>query len=260
MPDPNLRIVEVADPNLHVPLLPLFMQVAENDADAIYGSSKGGSGLVGLSETSNGVYGSSTTEAAVYGQSVDNDGVRGISTHGNGVSAFGGNTGIYAKGSVNAGFFEGNVFVTGTLSAKVDIVLSNGDCAEDFDIVPLTDAEPGTVMMIDSEGALKPSDCPYDKRVAGVISGAGSYKPGIILDKQESVCNRLPIALMGKVYCKVDAGYGAIEVGDLLTTSATPGHAMKVCDPLKAPGSVIGKALRSLAEGQGLVPILIALQ
>jgi hypothetical protein len=35
---------------------------------------------------------------------------------------------------------------------------------------------------------------------------------------------------------------------------------MKAEDPLKAFGAVIGKALRPLAEGQGLVPILIALQ
>jgi hypothetical protein len=70
----------------------------------------------------------------------------------------------------------------------------------------------------------------------------------------------MPIALMGKVYCKVDASYGAIEVGDLLTTSSTPGHAMKANDPMKAFGSVIGKALRPLDSGEGLIPILIALQ
>ena len=65
---------------------------------------------------------------------------------------------------------------------------------------------------------------------------------------------------MGKVFCKVDAQFGAIAVGDLLTTSATPGHAMKTSDPLKAFGAVIGKALRPLADGKGLIPILIALQ
>lgn len=59
---------------------------------------------------------------------------------------------------------------------------------------------------------------------------------------------------------KVDASYGAIEVGDLLTTSPILDHAMKVDDPLKAFDSVIGKALRPLREGQGMIPILIALQ
>jgi hypothetical protein len=74
------------------------------------------------------------------------------------------------------------------------------------------------------------------------------------------IARRVPIALIGKVYCKVDAQYAPIEVGDLLTTSPTPGHAMKAEDPLQAFGSVIGKALRSLANGQGLLPVLVALQ
>jgi hypothetical protein len=68
------------------------------------------------------------------------------------------------------------------------------------------------------------------------------------------------VAVVGKVYCKVDAQYAPIEVGDLLTTSPTPGHAMKADDPLRAFGAVIGKALRGLQSGQGLVPILVALQ
>jgi len=70
----------------------------------------------------------------------------------------------------------------------------------------------------------------------------------------------MPIALIGKVYCRVDAEYVPIEVGDLQTTSPTPGHAMKADDHLKAFGAVIGKALRPLRSGQGLIPILIALQ
>ncbi len=120
--------------------------------------------------------------------------------------------------------------------------------------------DPGTVMVIDDNGAVKPSEQAYDKRVAGVISGGGNYKPGITLDKQSSGGNRKPIGLVGKVYCKVDANYSAVAVGDLLTTSPTSGHAMKVVDPVKAFGAVIGKALRPMTAGQGLIPILIALQ
>src|SRR5207245_2843133 len=100
----------------------------------------------------------------------------------------------------------------------------------------------------------------YDKKAAGVVSGAGNFRPAIVLDKQSSQVDQLPVALMGKVCCKVDAQYSPIEVGDLLTTSPTPGHAMKAADPLKAFGSVIGKALRPLDAGQGMIPILIALQ
>ena len=81
--------------------------------------------------------------------------------------------------------------------------------------------DPGTVMVLTESGKLGQSCQAYDKKVAGVITGAGDYKPGIILDKKEKVesSNRLPIALMGKTYCKVDATYGAIETGDLLGRS-----------------------------------------
>jgi hypothetical protein len=65
---------------------------------------------------------------------------------------------------------------------------------------------------------------------------------------------------MGKVFCKVDAQFGAVAVGDLMTTSPTPGHAMKAADPTRAFGAVIGKALGPLVEGQRLIPILVALQ
>jgi hypothetical protein len=150
--------------------------------------------------------------------------------------------------------------VNGNIVTNGDIRLTNADCAEDFDICETEQVEPGTVMVLGEEGVLYPSQQAYDKRVAGVVSGAGDYRPGIVLDKQLSESNRQPIALLGKVFCKVDAQYGVIEVGDLLTTSPTPGHAMKADDPLKAFGTVIGKALRPLAEGQGLIPILIALQ
>jgi hypothetical protein len=164
-----------------------------------------------------------------------------------------GGAGVYGKGRV-AGRFEGDVEVTG------DIRLLNADCAEDFDICEAEQVEPGTVMVLGEDGKLQPSQNSYDKRVAGVVSGAGDYKPGIVLDKQSSTHNRQPIALLGKVYCKVDASHAAIAIGDLLTTSPTPGHAMRADDPSRAFGSVIGKALRPLRDGLGLIPVLIALQ
>jgi hypothetical protein len=96
--------------------------------------------------------------------------------------------------------------------------------------------------------------------VAGIVSGAGTYRPALVLDRQENSVNRLPIALFGKVFCKVDAAYGTVATGDLLPTSPTPDHAVKAEDPLSAFGAVIGKALRPLGGGRGLVPVLILLQ
>ena len=195
----------------------------------------------------------SGTIAAVYGEQRGNGpGVYGIAK-GSGAGVFG------TSASGYAGHFEGNVFATGTVIAN-DHVCAGGDCAEDFDVVASEQIEPGSVMVIDEDGCLKESREAYDKRVAGVVSGGGDYKPGILLDKKPSATNRLPVALVGKVYCKADAGYTPIEVGDLLTTSATAGHAMKALDPLNAFGAVIGKALRPLKAGRGLIPILVALQ
>lgn len=151
---------------------------------------------------------------------------------------------------------RGNIEVT-----VGDIRLRGADCAEDFDARDIESVEPGTVMVATEGGRLQQSFRAYDKRVIGVVSGAGNYQPGIVLGQQnEPSVNRLPIALMGRVYCKVDADQAAIEVGDLLTTSPTQGHAMKVLDPIKAFGTVIGKALGALDAGKGLIPVLVALQ
>lgn len=141
-----------------------------------------------------------------------------------------------------------------------DLYLENADLAEDFDVIRSNDVEPGTVMVLAGYGSLQESSEPYDKRVAGVVSGAGEYKPGIVLDKKSDRPERRSIALTGKVYCKVDADCSPVQIGDLLTTSSTPGHAMKAVDSVKAFGAVIGKALAPLKCGCGMIPILVALQ
>jgi hypothetical protein len=168
-----------------------------------------------------------------------------------------GNLMIYPASGDNATLSQTTIHLDGNAG---DIILRNADCAEDFEAIDGGAIEPGTVVVINSGGQLQQSDHAYDKRVAGVISGAGNCRPGIVLGRQHTGDTRLPVALVGKVYCKVDAQYSSIDVGDLLTTSPTPGHAMKAGDPLQAFGAVIGKALCGLDHGMGLIPILVALQ
>jgi len=141
-----------------------------------------------------------------------------------------------------------------------DIQLAGADLAEQFDLSGSPDVEPGTVVVIEGVDQVRTSNRAYDRRVAGVISGAGAFRPGIMLDHRDGLPNRLPLALVGKVLCKVDASYGPIQVGDLLTTSPTPGHAMKVTDHEQAFGAVLGKAMASLIDGRDLLPILVTLQ
>jgi hypothetical protein len=168
---------------------------------------------------------------------------------------------LYLNWATGQSVVIGNPTVPASLEVTGDIVLSGADFAEEFDVAGPDAADPGTVVVLDREGAVRVSDSAYDSRVVGVISGAGDYKPAVITDHHDEnlVCRR-PVALMGKVYCKVDASYGSVDIGNLLTTSSTPGHAMKANDRAKAFGSIIGKALMPLSVGQGLVPILIALK
>jgi hypothetical protein len=56
---------------------------------------------------------------------------------------------------------------------------------------------------------------------------------------------------------KVDASFGAIKAGDLLTTSTRPGYAMKVNDKVAAIGAIIGKALGNLDSGTGAIPVMV---
>ena len=223
----------------------------------VRGESTGtGNGVSGFAKAGIGVSGSTQSGDGVRGESAGNGaGVRGVSTNADRVGVVGENT----KGGF-AGLFVGDVDVRGSLFCDGDIVLRNADCAEHFDIAGAEEVDPGTVMVINADGALEASQVSYDKRVAGVVSGAGDFRPALILDKQPDGGDRMPIALVGKTFCKVDASAGAIAVGDLLTTSATPGHAMKAADRDAAFGAVIGKALRPLDQGTGLIPILIALQ
>ena len=234
----------------------------EGNGPGVFGRSERHDGVQGFSKDFNrsGVVGTNTVGVGVLGQSTNNDGVRGVTQDFNrsgvvGTNAAGG-VGVLGQsvGNGPAGRFIGRVEVTD------DIQLTNQDCAEDFDMSEAEQIEPGAVTVLNQEGDLQQSQEPYDKCVAGIVSGAGGYRPGITLGKQESQDNRIPVALLGKVYCKVDAEYSPIEVGDLLTTSSTPGHAMKAADPVKAFGAVLGKALRPLKEGQGLIPVLVALQ
>jgi len=142
-----------------------------------------------------------------------------------------------------------------------DIILSNADAAEDFEVANAAEASAGTVMVLAHDGRLEPCAGAYDRRVVGVVSGAGQYRPGIVFDRGESAAEgRVPISIMGKVSCRVDARYGSIRVGDLLTSSPTAGCAMKSSDPLQASGSILGKALSPLDDGEDLVEMLVSLQ
>ena len=150
--------------------------------------------------------------------------------------------------------------VNGTTRTKVLQITGGSDLAEPFEIISTSEPEPGMVVSINPNepGKLSIASEPYDRKVAGIISGAGGVNPGVVITQEGSELDGgHPVALTGRVYAWVDASYGAIEPGDLLTSSETPGHAMKVSDYDKAQGTILGKAMTSLEDGQGLVLVLI---
>jgi hypothetical protein len=148
----------------------------------------------------------------------------------------------------------------GTVAVKV-LEITGADLAEKF---PTTETlEPGTVVEIDPDnpGQLRKARGAYNKRVAGVVAGANGLSKGIVLGNLEGSENHTPIAMSGRVWVHADATHEAIEPGDLLTTSDTPGHAMKASDPSRAHGTVIGKAMTRLEKGKtGMVLVLVNLQ
>jgi hypothetical protein len=142
-------------------------------------------------------------------------------------------------------------------------IKGGADLAEPFKITDGNDNVPqGAVVVIDEEnpGHLKMSDQSYDTHVAGVVSGANGINPGIQMQQDGLLDGGKNVALTGRVYVQADTSNGAIKPGDLLTTSTTRGHAMKVTDHAKAAGAILGKAMTGLSVGQGMVLVLVTLQ
>lgn len=157
--------------------------------------------------------------------------------------------------------YVGNVWISNNCSVATLTIRGGADLAEPFDIAG-KEATEGAVVVIDEQnpGHLKVSDSPYDTHVAGVVSGANGINPGIQMHQQGLIEGGKNVALTGRVYVRADAANGAIRPGDMLTTSSTPGHAMKVSDHAKAAGAILGKAMTGLSEGKGLVLVLVTLQ
>lgn len=214
--------VPVTEQQAHPPLV----AYSTTNAAAVHGIGQAnGHAVLGLSAKGDGVHGQS--------QVANMSGVAGINTAGG--------NGVYGSSSGNAGCFDGNVQVNGNITISGDLFLPGADCAEHFDVAANQTLTPGMLVALDESGALRRSDRPYDRTVAGVIAGAGIYRPGIILDQQRSASPRAALSLIGKAYCYADATHTPIVVGDLLTSSGTPGHVMKAEDPARSFGAALAK-------------------
>lgn len=151
-----------------------------------------------------------------------------------------------AQNNVPAG---NSFYVQDDLKVGGDIVGASGDVAEK---VPTDDTlEKGEVAVIADNMSLAQASEPYSTDVAGIISTDPSYVLAANRDGK-------PLALSGIVPTKVVMENGEIAAGDLLTTSSTPGAAMKCADRAKCQGAVIGKAMEA-ATSNAKIRVLVTL-
>jgi hypothetical protein len=230
----------------------------------------------------------STTGAGLYGNATANSGAtygvigNATSPTGTGVLATSQGTGVQVNAvgvgilaTTSAAASASNAIAifqqNGTNKARIDTngkgyfnggtATSGADFAESVATArPAKEYEPGDVIVIDVTGERRfaLSSSPDSKLVAGVYA----TKPGVLARKGDVAGDanytetEIPMAIVGIVPCKVCDESGAIEAGDLLVTSSSPGRAMKApANP--APGTVVGKALANLAKGDGKIEVLL---
>ena len=108
--------------------------------------------------------------------------------------------------------------------------------------------EVGTVLVFGGDKEVTTTDAINDTRVAGVVSNTAAYSMN-----SECAGEKNLIALQGRVPVKV---VGRVKKGDMLTTAATPGYAVKALNPTL--GSIIGKALEDKDTGEaGIIEVAI---
>lgn len=152
-------------------------------------------------------------------------------------------TGTLSTGSAtNAGTILGNW----SLSGASQLQATYSDLAEWY----RADAEyePGTVVVFGGDAEVTTTSVINDTRCAGVVTTDPAY-----IMNSELEGTRACLALAGRVPCKV---VGRVKKGDMLTTSATPGYAVKALTPTL--GAIIGKALEDKDYGEaGVIEVAI---
>jgi hypothetical protein len=238
----------------------------------------GSTGIFGWASASTGVtrgvYGrsDSSTGKGVMGFAANAAGVNyGVwgespSASGSGMFAYNSGSGVGFKARSSSGnpieafstetdreFYVNN---TGTVFADGLFVPGGADLAE---LLPAVNGlRAGDLLVIGADGRLEKSSRAYQSSVAGVYS----TKPGFLGGGDGGRTERkghVPLAVIGVVPVRVNTENGPVRPGDLLTSSATPGQAMKA-DAGAPQGTIVGKALGSLERGSGLVRILLVLQ
>jgi hypothetical protein len=226
----------------------------------VYGKSTNGVGVYGRSDTESG----SWTSAGVMGWSHSAPGGKFLSYNGNLIEGW---EDVWGDGlTLRERFkvtYNGNVYADQAYHCGLGSGSEPGTCviqnspADFAEVLPAReDPEPGDVLVIATDGVLLPSSVPYQNTVVGIYSTQPGYVGnGQLLEEEGNV----PLAVVGLVPVKASAENGPIQPGDLLTSAASPGHAMRAGENPPA-GTVVGKALEALESGTGIIQMLVMLQ
>jgi hypothetical protein len=224
----------------------------------------GGGGVIGTTQLTTGftsgvrgdAYGTSGGSVGVYGEAFSPSGSAGLF-----INRASGDILVGGSGSTGSNVFR--VDGSGVVYADGGFQPGGADFAESMAVIgDRSMYAAGDLLVIDPSGKrrLALAQQPYSTLVAGIYS----TKPGMLGSTRKvanaAVKDEVPLAVVGIVPCKVSAENGAIEVGDLLVASSTPGHAMKGTDRSKMLGAVVGKALEPMRDGKGVVQVLVTLQ
>lgn len=146
--------------------------------------------------------------------------------------------------------------VNGDVSVLGGVRLLGDDVAEQFESVDDSEIDPGSVVVATGADSVQVCSDPYDHRVACVVSDVGGFRPAVLLNDQGRG-NHLPVALAGRVRCKIDA-------------QSAPGRSGRHAHHVRYAGACHA-SLRCSARGWrsdrpgtrprcGMVPVLVALQ
>jgi len=157
---------------------------------------------------------------------------------------------IYASGGSPSGGGSytntGTIYGTWSLSSGSSLQATYADLAEWY--TADTEYEPGTVLVFGGDAEVTTTDTINDTRCAGVVT----TNPAYVLNGDVSG-TKACLALVGRVPCKV---VGRVKKGDILTTSATPGYAVRATTPTL--GAIVGKALQDKDYGEaGVIEIAV---
>jgi hypothetical protein len=127
----------------------------------------------------------------------------------------------------------------GTVGGFFNTIFAKATSAQYADLAEMyvadADYPPGTVVEFGGEQEITISSSSHSTAVAGIVSTNPSY----LMNSTQQGEHVLPIALTGRVPCRVQ---GPVRKGDVLVASSTPGVAQRIGMNWQ-PGCVVGKSM-----------------